>query len=321
MKKVLFALVALVGIISSCTNDDITISKVTTFKVNPVTVVDRLYEIKAGDLTALSSGSKLIVTLFIYDDKGGLVNKVSNEYSAYTHMMTTDIDLAPGNYTAVATSHVSSNVDYWSFTGLDQLSTFKITDNGYIGGKSKILGLSIMKFSVGNSSETFNINIENAGAVAAVVFTKWNKYNNVKIYSLMGKQACDYLSFDNQGTKDYSIKSDSKYKFYKVKAEYSSDLTSPYIYFFTFPIRNASFRFYAETTDDELVPMGTELVDDIKQGWSYRFEYDFDNDEVSWYDWTPEEFTTSRSAMVEKITNLEKDLILYDYEGQSVSIR
>ena len=93
MKKVLFALVALVGIISSCTNDDITISKVTTFKVNPVTVVDRLYEIKAGDLTALSSGSKLIVTLFIYDDKGGLVNKVSNEYSAYTHMMTTDIDL------------------------------------------------------------------------------------------------------------------------------------------------------------------------------------------------------------------------------------
>ena len=89
----------------------------------------------------------------------------------------------------------------------------------------------------------------------------------------------------------------------------------------TSSIRNASFRFYAETTDDELVPMGTELVDDIKQGWSYRFEYDFDNDEVSWYYWTPEEFTTSRSAMVEKITNLEKDLILYDYEGQSVSIR
>ncbi len=321
MKKVLIALVALVGMISSCTNDDITISKVTTFKVNPVTVVDRLYEIKAGDLTALSSGSKLIVTLYIYDDKGGLVNKISNEYSAYTHMMTADIDLAPGNYTAVATSHVSSNVDYWSFTGLDQLSTFKITDNGYIGGKSKILGLSIVKFSVGNSSETFNINIENAGAVAVVLFNKWNKYNNVKIYSLMGKQACDYLSFDNQGAKDYSIKSDSKYKFYKVKAEYDSDLTSPYLYFFTFPIRNASFRFYAETTEDELVPMGTEFVDDIKLGYSYRFDYDFENDEVSWYYWTPEEFTTSRCAMVEKFNHYEKGLILYDNEGQSVSIQ
>ena len=50
MKKVLFALVALVGIISSCTNDDITISRAITFKVNPATVVENLYERNAGDL-------------------------------------------------------------------------------------------------------------------------------------------------------------------------------------------------------------------------------------------------------------------------------
>lgn len=323
MKKNIFLFViTFAAILSSCKNEDITISRNITFKVNPATVVDRLYEIKAGDLTALTSGSKLQVSLLIYDDKGILVNKVSNEYSAYTHMMTTDIYLAPGNYTAVATSHVSSNVEFWSFSGLEQLSTFKITDEGRIGGKSKILGLSIMKFVVGDKTETFNINIENAGAVAAVSFYKWNKYNNVKVYSLMGKQSCDYLSFNNQGSKDYSIKSESKYTFYKAKAEYDSKITSPYIYFFTFPINNASFRFYAETTDDQLIPMGKEFVDNIKQGWSYLFEYDFENDESNWYYWTPEDFSNStRNVAIEQFKDTENERIIYNNEEHSISIQ
>ena len=81
MKKVLFALIALVGIISSCTNDDITISRAITFKVNPATVVDNLYERNAGDLTSLSSGAKLQVSLYIYNEKGILVNKVNTVFA------------------------------------------------------------------------------------------------------------------------------------------------------------------------------------------------------------------------------------------------
>ena len=72
MKKVLFALIALVGMFSSCTNDDITISRAITFKVNPATVVENLYERNAGDLTSLSSGAKLQVSLYIYDENTGL---------------------------------------------------------------------------------------------------------------------------------------------------------------------------------------------------------------------------------------------------------
>ena len=320
MKKTLFALIALVGILSSCTNDDITISRAITFKVNPATVVENLYERNAGDLTSLGSGAKLQVVLFIYDENGILVNKVTNEYSAYTHMMTADIDLSAGNYTAVATSYVTSSVDYWTFSGEDQLSTFKITDNGYIGGKYKILGLTTRDFNIGNNSETININIENAGAVGLVHFYQWNKYNNVLNYRLMGKQACDYISFDNNGHRDYSIKSESSYKFNLYKHTYDSNYSGAYGYFFTFPIKNASLAFYAETTDNELIQMAS-FNDDINVGETYEFLYDFEEDKAYWYDMTK---SSSRSMVktdyLEKVSK-ENERIVYDYEGQSITIQ
>lgn len=320
MKKVLFALLALVGIICSCTNDDITISRAITFKVNPATVVENLYERNAGDLTSLSSGAKLQVTLYIYDEKGILVNKVNNEYSAYTHMMTADIDLSSGNYTAVATSYVTSSVDYWIFSGQDQLSTFKITDNGYIGGKSKILGLTIKNFVIGNDSETININIENAGAVGLVYLYEWNKYNNVLNYRLMGKQSCDYISFDNSGSKDYSIKSESSYRYILYKHTYDSNYSGGFGYFFTFPIKNASLAFYAETTDNELIQMAS-FNDDVNIGETYEFLYDFEEDKAYWYDMTKSNSKAiERKEYLEKISN-DNDRIIYDYEGHTISIQ
>lgn len=323
MKKYISLIaIAIVAVFSSCSNDDVTISKSITFKVNPATVVENLYERNAGDLTSLSNNAKLVVSLFIYDSNGTLVSKSSNEYSAYTHMMTTDVYLPTGNYTAVATSNVKSSVDFWAFSGLEQLSTFKITDNGYIGGKSKILGLSIKKFTVGENAETLNINIENAGAVALVQFYQWNKYSNVTTYAFMGKQSCDYVSFDNQGSKDYSIKSESSYEFYKIKFDYDSSYSGASGYFFTFPIKNASFRFYAVTTDNEWVPMGTEFVDNVNIGESYWFVYDFEDDTAAWYDMTPNNIRSkSRTEALEKFKDNENDRIVYDYEGQSISIQ
>lgn len=326
MKKyILLSAIAIAAVFTSCSNDEVEVSKAITFKLNPATVVSNLYERNAGDLTALTRGSKLIVTLFVYDENGALVNKTDNEFSAYTHMMNADVYLPAGKYTAVATTHVTSNVDYWTFNGTEQLSTFQIKDNGYIGGKDKILGLSIKSFVIDNESETFNINIENAGAVAFVWFKNWNKYTNVKEYSLRGKQACDYVSFDNYGNKDYSIRSESTYKFYKVLFEYDSDYSGGVAYFFTFPIRNASFRFYAETTDGQDVAMSQEFVDNVNQGESYAFVYEFvsgGTDEASWYDMTPSGTRSSFGAIdLNKFKFNENDRIKYDYEGGRISIR
>ena len=135
-------------------------------------------------------------------------------------------------------------------------------------------------------------------------------------------KACDYVSFDNQGTKDYSIKSESTYEFYKIKFDYDSNYSGASSYFFTFPIRNASFRFYAVTTDKEWVPMGTEFVDNVNIGESYWFVYDFEDDTASWYDMTPNSIRSkTRTDALEKFKDNENDRIVYDYEGLSISIQ
>lgn len=327
MKKILFAFFALIGILTSCTNDDITISNSITFKINPLTVVDNLYEYKAGDLTSLGSSYKLNVSLFIYNSEGILANKVTNQYSAYTHMMTANIDLPAGNYTAVAETHVSGSIEFWDIEGTEHLSTFKITDNGYIGGKSKILGLSIRKFNIEDDTKTIDIDVENAGAVACVQFSNWKKYNNVKTYALMGKQSCDYITFDTNGNNDYSLESSSSYGYYMYKSDYDSNYSGSVGYFFTFPIKNASFRFYAETTNKERVPIGTEFVDDVKKGKSYLFLYvcnDEGDDEAYWYDMINSESKSRALEIQEKVISEDKYInghLVYDYEDKSISIK
>lgn len=60
MKKYLAIFAVLFTVIlSSCSNDDIPVNRSVTFKLNPATVVDKLYEMNAGDLTSLSSGATL----------------------------------------------------------------------------------------------------------------------------------------------------------------------------------------------------------------------------------------------------------------------
>lgn len=329
MKRILFAFFALVGIMTSCTNDDITISNRITFKVNPLTVVDDLYEVNPGDLTSLSSSTyKLNVSLFIYNSEGILIEKVSDQYSAYTHMMTADIYLPAGSYTAVAETHVSgSSVEFWSIEGTERLSTFKIIDKGKIGGKAKILGLSIRKFNIEDDAKTIDIDVENAGAVACVQFLNWNKYTNVKRYSLFGKQACDYISFDTNGNYDYSLRSSNNYQFYRYLADYDSKRLGTSSYFFTFPIKNASFRFYAETTDNKSVPMGIEFVDDVIKGHSYVFAYLFikeGDDQAYWFDMTDSESKSRALGIQEKVISeddYKNDHLVYDYEGKSISIK
>lgn len=243
-------------------------------------------------------------------------------------MMTADIYLPAGSYTAVAETHVSgSSVEHWSIEGTERLSTFKIIDNEKVGGRDKILGLSIRKFNIEGDAKTIDIDVENAGAVACVQFWNWNKYTNVKRYSLLGKQACDYISFDTNGNYDYSLRSLNNYQFYRFFADYDSERLGTYSYFFTFPIKNASFRFYAETTDNEFVPMGIEFVDDVIKGHSYVFAYFFNDegeDEAYWFDMSVSESKSRALEIQEKVISEDKYInghLVYDYEDKSISIK
>ena len=66
--------------------------------------------------------------------------------------------------------------------------------------------------------------------------------------------------------------------------------------------------------------MGSEFVDDVRIGESYWFVYDFEEDEASWYNMTPENTRSNvRNDILEKYNANSR--IVYDYDGQSISIR
>jgi len=316
MKKYLAIFAVLFTVIlSSCSNDDIPVNSSVTFKLNPATVVDNLYEMNAGDLTSLRSGTTLKVDLYVYDESGTLVEHDDQEFNAYTHIMTSNLNLSNGEYTVVAISHVSSTVDYWSFEGVENLSTIKITDNGYIGGKSKILGLTVQKVNVEDGENTFNIEIKNAGAVACVAIINWNRYTNVKYFGLAGKQTCDYITTNNYGNVEYSIKSKSDYSYYLTKYAYNPDQTSAVTYFFTFPIKNAAMKFYAETTNGSKNYLGANLVDDINLGDSYLIGYDVTSEETEWYDMTPSRSSRNADNFIELVRENAPRPVFNDEEG------
>lgn len=321
MKKYLAIFAVLFTVtMSSCSNDDIPVDRAVTFKLNPATVVENLYELNAGDLTSIPSGATLNVGLYVYDESGHLVAQDAQEFGAYTHIMTSNLNLGKGTYTAIALSYVSSSVEFWGFKGLDELSTFKITDEGYIGGKSKILGLTVKQVYVTEGDNTININIENAGAVACVVIVNWNRYNNVKTFGLAGKQSCDYITTNNYGDIEYSIKSKSDYGFYKVKYDYDSNRTGASSYFFTFPIKNAAMKFFAETTSGSTNYLGSNLVDDIRRGDSYLIGYDVTSEETEWWDMTPESRANHGGKLLEEVLS-DQPQAIYDYDNHSIVIR
>lgn len=320
MKKILFMLLAFVGFVSSCENDDIEVGKVVTFKLNSETVVSNLYERNAGDLTSISSNGVLNVCLYIYNSSGDLVDEDTQSFNSYTHIMTSLITLPDGDYTAVAFTFVTSSVDYWKFEGKEHLNTFKIVDGGYIGGKSKILGLTVHKFIVDDEDATINVDIKNAGAVACVRIANWNHYSDVTQYGLMGKQRCDYISFGGDGNVDFSLETKNEYNYYKILWDRDPDYNAGFGYFFTFPIKNASMKFFAKDKNDNIYYLGPNLVDAINLGDSYLITYDVENNETEWFDMTPSKKDAPARTVCKFVPDTDK-YIEYNYQEKSISFK
>ena len=75
MKKILYSLIAVLAMVmSSCSNDDIEITRAISVKVNPSGVIAPFtYEINDGELESFSTKYKLRVHTFAYNEKGLLV--------------------------------------------------------------------------------------------------------------------------------------------------------------------------------------------------------------------------------------------------------
>lgn len=284
MKKIFFILTSVITLIlSSCSNDDIPVSLSTTFKINPANVIQPFsYEINPGDLEGVDSDNTLRVRLLVYNSEGVLVQTETQYLSSYASVMSTAINLENGNYTAVVITDVvekdGENISWacWELSDENSLTTAKITDLGYIGGKAKILGIGSKKFSISGASEEILINPTPAGAVLCTMWRNIHTFSDVDMIVLQTNRSSDYLVMNSDGGYDVAIENDNNnYKWrtnYIEPSDYPNS-TNIYGYCFTLPTNNISFRYRIDTSDSESV-YSDAMSFNIKAGSEYYFEID-----------------------------------------------
>jgi hypothetical protein len=282
MKKVIYMLTAFVAVLlSSCSNDDIAVSRKTTFTVAPTSVIAPFtdYEVNKGDLETVPSDMSLRVQIFIYDTDGKLAGKLVSELDQYTNVMKESLDLPTGDYTAVVTTDVHSpSVYYWEFENMENLSGATIQETGYLGYAWKILGLQVGTFSV-NGEETADFLAEPVAYGALFIVTYYN-VQNAKDYDKVGLAAnrnAESLTFNSIGGFNPSVSIDSSYAWWNNFIR-PNDYTSNNLYGYSFvlPINNYGVRWEGETTSGKYYTLNeNEWVFDVASGDVYSFSITF----------------------------------------------
>lgn len=328
MKKYISLLaIAIVAVISSCSNEDVTVSKTVNFTVNPSTVVEPFVEkysyiltnvlgSNKGELESFSTDYKLRVRLFVYDKNGELAKKASGDFSNYDVKLKESIFLPVGSYTAIAISDVYSpgkNFEFWSVSGEDHLATLKIEETGYYGDCLTILGATKQNFMVGDTGVDVNIDIKSAGALFLVLYSNVYIFSDVKEYELSVNKLQKSINYDSNGDYTISTQNNNGSFDWRINSIVLKDLDTQYInqrrWATQLPMNNVSVCFSYWTNDaTKPAQLGNGYTWDIKAGNGYFCWLSLSSTEWSTYYLTVEEATdafkgSSRSRASEIDTN------------------
>ena len=294
MKKILFSIIALVSLLSSCSNDDIIVERKTTIKVNPSQVIAPFnYENEPGELESFATSHKLRVTLLAYN-KDGLLKARDTQYLAnYASLATYNLQLEKGEYDIVAITDVveytNSEVsfEYWKLSGENNILTTRMTDAGYIGGKYKIMGIA---------RESININFENndvilypipVGALCLVEWYNIHTFSDVTKYTLSMNRSSDFLQLNNSSGWDVTPENNNnKYDWrlaYLEPSDYIDNSNSYnqgyciYNYYYCLPM-SLSFKYQA-TTEEETFDLTDPVQVNLEAGKEYWFYLDLHDED------------------------------------------
>ena len=281
MKKYISLLViAIVAILSSCSNEEITISKTVNFTVNPATVVSSFSscEENPGELESFPTSCKLNVKLFVYDEDDNLVYKTSGQYSNYNVQLKGSTLLKTGKYTAVAITHiddVTNNIYLWKIKGEEHLEGLQIVDQGYIGGQYKVLGVKVSEFEVKDGIADVSMNVQPAGTMVVVRYYDYNAHTSWgwQDFYLMGNKTNSYLEFDRSGkTSVIAENENGAYQFIYDNidaSEFPSGYSYIYNYEYILPMTNVGLQFQV-LFYDEWYPIGKPFVVNTEAGANYH---------------------------------------------------
>ena len=286
MKKyILWMFVLIATFTTSCTNDDITISYTTNFKVNPSTVIAPFtYELTTGELESFPSNYKLRIRLLVYGKDGLLVNEDVQYFTNYASVMSSSFYLPNGDYIALAVTDLvelngnEPSFEFWTLSEHSKLAQTTITDAGYIGGQYKILGITKYDFSVSEGqSQDISINVRPVGALLVTYYANVWTYSDVETYGLAAAKTSESCTFDSQGNYVETAESNNgEYDWWMDRfdlADTDTQYSNIYNYVYTLPMTNLNLRFQANTATD-IYYLSNPMTITPKSGEEYLFYID-----------------------------------------------
>ena len=302
MKKILVSLIAIVGLLSSCTNDDIKIANEIAFTINPSTVVENLAEVEPGELTVLPNGLSLRVQLFVYNKEGLLVAYDSKDMPDYSHLVTSTQNLPEGEYVILTSTHITDGTDKyaWIVSSKENINSLTIKEDGIIRQQYGILGLSSQKITVTKKTKDIRLDVQLAGAVAIVRYRNYNTRGDlVNAYSLISNKNAEAIHLDTNGEIQYSYNSKNDYAYRLSRVEPEPNYSHARRYIFMFPMKDVKLSFAAEVGTDKdykTIPLGQECLDDIIAGREYYFVFDAETLTSTWEFFNPSEAPMKATA-------------------------
>ena len=286
MKKYILGLLSIVTFFfSSCSNDeDIEIAYNSTFKIMPSSVIASFKPYYSGDFD-LDSGDKLRTSIFIYNEAGNLLTSETAYLNGYSENMTFSVPLPAGNYTVVATTDVVTvsnqkvSFEYWLYEDFEKLTTFKITDTGYVGYDDKILGVSSFNIEV-NGQKDISIPVQPAGALIIAYYEGIHYYSDVVYAEFSHSRKADYIYFDINGSSSVNIISSGSFSYRKsyldLTSSYYDDSNNIYSYCFNLPDPQFECRFYLRTDDGSGYNFDIMKMN-LQAGQQYLVKFNFEN--------------------------------------------
>lgn len=200
MKKLIYAMLALVGVLaSSCSNDDIEIK--TVGKLHTLTYqisTQRMYD--TFDLTATVRDKYLRdevccigLTTFIYNAEGNLVQKQFS--SSYNFgLVTQEYKLEEGTYTAITVETLANpdddfKMDNWEFGEEEHIRTLSIVNTNYKLGSVDAIGVSTKEIIIMDDAV---ISVE-PNAIGSVVYVYFYEFEN-STHNAIGFSTSDYIT-------------------------------------------------------------------------------------------------------------------------------
>lgn len=282
MKKYILIVFAWVAAFTSCTNDDITISQATNFKINPSTVIAPfIYENNPGELEGINPNYRLRIRLLVYNTAGNLIEEESQLFTSYATTMAVSKYFPKGEYIAIAISDIIANdnsVTYWDLTNYESLSTATISNTDWIGDYGReILGITKYTFTVSNTEDPdININILPAGSLFMVSYWGTQKYSDVEFYELAVSKSIIDCKFDKQGNFTPTWENCDFTKRVNVHELEGDDGNRYYHYAYILPTSNLKMKYRAYTIEGEYVDMTPEMNVSPKAGEEYAVKLDLD---------------------------------------------